>query len=69
MGWNGYPASIHSWIKSAIGQIPFTLYHLLSIIFVPPLVALGKFVSRVKIAIPVLASNRLRVGYKARNKF
>jgi len=54
MGWNGFPASIDSWIKSAIGQIPFTLYHLLSIIFVPPLVALGKFVSRVKIAIPVI---------------
>ena len=69
MGWNGSPASIDSWIKSSIGQILFTLYHLLSIIFVPQLVALEKFVSRVKIAIPILVSNRLRVGYKVRNKF
>lgn len=30
------------------GQIPFTLYHLSSLIFVPPLVALGKVMTRVR---------------------
>jgi hypothetical protein len=62
MGWNGSPASIDSWMKSAIGRIPFTLYHLLSLIFVPSLVALGKFVSRVKIAIPIVVPTKIRVG-------
>jgi len=69
MGWNGSPASIDSWIKSAIGQIPFTLYHLLSLIFVPPLVALGKFVSRVKIAVPIVMPTKIRVKQTTRNKF
>jgi hypothetical protein len=63
MGWNGSPASIDSWIKSAIGQIPFTLYHLLSLIFVLPLLAFGKFVSRIKIAIPIAVPTKIRVGH------
>lgn len=36
-----------------IGQIPFTLYHLCSLIFVPPLVGLGKLLVRVKVKVPV----------------
>ena len=33
-------------------QIPFTLYHLASLIFVPPLVWFGKKISRVKVRVP-----------------
>jgi len=40
------------WI-AFLGQIPFTLYHLTSLIFVPPLVGMGKALAKVKIAVPV----------------
>ncbi|MFQ6130356.1 MAG: hypothetical protein ACE5OT_06120, partial [Candidatus Hadarchaeaceae archaeon] len=36
-----------------LGQIPYTLYHLTSLVFVPPLVGLGKMLVRVKISVPV----------------
>lgn len=41
-----------------LGQIPFTLYHLASLVFVPPLVGLGKMLARVKIAVPVAVAAR-----------
>lgn len=46
-----------------LGQIPFTLYHLASLVFVPPLVGLGKMLARVKIAVPVAVA--ARAGAKA----
>ena len=46
-----------------LGQIPFTLYHLASLIFVPPLVGLGKFMVKVKVPVPVAV--RVRAGVKA----
>lgn len=36
-----------------LAQIPFTLYHLSSLMFVPPLVGLAKALVRVKIPVPV----------------
>jgi hypothetical protein len=43
-----------------IGQIPFTFYHLASLIFIPPLVGLGKMLVKIKIAAPVAI--RAKVG-------
>lgn len=45
-----------------IGQIPFTFYHLCSLVFVPPLVGLGKLLVKVKVPVAVQA----RVGVKAK---
>jgi len=36
-----------------LAQIPFTLYHLLSLLFVPPLVGLAKALIKVKVPVPV----------------
>ena len=36
-----------------LGQIPFTLFHLTSLIFIPPLVGLGKLMVKVKVPVPV----------------
>ena len=45
---------------SLLGQIPFTLYHLCSLLFVPPLVALAKFTLRVKVPVPAAVPARVR---------
>ena len=47
-----------------LGQIPFTLYHLTSLVFVPPLVGLGKMLARVKISVPVAVT--AKAGVRAR---
>jgi len=62
--WTGVIGCGLQWGFSAafIGQIPFTFYHLTSLLFVPPLVGLGKMLVRVKV--PALSS--LRVGAKAK---
>jgi low affinity Fe/Cu permease len=44
-----------------IGQVPFTLYHLASLIFIPPLVGLGKLLARIKIATPVAVQTKIEV--------
>jgi len=46
-----------------LGQIPFTLYHLASLIFVPPLVGLGKLIVKVKVPVPVAV--KVRAGVRA----
>lgn len=51
---------IGSFWTSFIGQIPFTLYHLASLVFVPPFVALAKLLVRVKI--PVAVASRSGIG-------
>ncbi len=43
------------------GQIPFTLYHLCSLVFVPPLVGLGKLMVRVKVPVAVAVKARAEV--------
>lgn len=50
VGWTLLHAPL--WI-SFLGQVPFTLYHLCSLVFVPPLVAMAKLLVRVKISIPI----------------
>jgi hypothetical protein len=45
---------------SLLGQIPFTLYHLCSLFFVPPLVALAKLTLRIKIPAPVVVPTRIQ---------
>lgn len=49
-----------------LGQIPFTLFHLVSLVFVPPLVGLGKMMVRVKISVPVAVA--AGAGVRARIK-
>jgi len=49
VGWSLLHAPL--WI-SFIGQVPFTLYHLCSLIFVPPLVGTAKLLVRVGIPVP-----------------
>ena len=39
-----------------LAQIPFTLYHLASLIFVPPLLGLGKMIIKVKVPVSVAVS-------------
>jgi hypothetical protein len=53
---------IGSFWLSFIGQIPFTLYHLASLIFVPPLVALAKLLVRVKVPVAVANRSGVRVA-------
>lgn len=47
-----------------LNQIPFTLYHFCSLIFVPPLVGLGKAMAKIKVPVPVAVpvGGRVRVG-------
>lgn len=48
------------------GQIPFTMYHLASLVFVPPLVGLGKLMVKVKVPVPVAVA--AEAGVRARTK-
>ncbi|MEM2192389.1 MAG: DUF6580 family putative transport protein [Candidatus Hadarchaeales archaeon] len=52
LGWG--EKSLPGLLAIYLAQIPFTIYHLTSLVFVPPLVGLGKLM--VKIKIPVSAS-------------
>ena len=47
-------------------QIPFTLYHLCSLIFIPPLVGLGKLMVKVKVPVPVAIAAERKVGVQGR---
>ena len=53
-GLVGHPLTtgVSLWV-AFLGQIPFTLYHLASLVFVPPLVGLGKMLVKVKVPVPV----------------
>lgn len=44
-----YPMTLSALLGVYIAQIPFTLYHLTSLVFVPPLISLGRVLSRVKV--------------------
>lgn len=58
------PTTVSALYEVYIAQIPFTLYHLGSLIFIPPMVGLGKMMSRVKIRVPV--ASRASEGVKER---
>jgi hypothetical protein len=53
-------------VAAFLAQIPFTLYHLCSLIFIPPLVGLGKLMVKVKVPVPVAVKARagVRAGIK-----
>ncbi len=55
-------------LASFMAQIPFTLYHLSSLIFVPPLVGLGKLMAKVRVPVQVavLADRQVRVRNQTR---
>ena len=57
IGWTLLYASF--WV-ALIGQIPFTFYHLCSLVFVPPLVGLAKLLVKVKVPISVAAQAGVR---------
>jgi len=50
-----------------LGQIPYTLFHLVSLVFIPPLVGLGKMLVRVKISVPVAVAAGARVRARIKN--
>lgn len=53
-----YPKTQMGLVAAYVAQVPFTLYHLLSLGFVPPLVLLGKKILRVPITVPVAVRAR-----------
>lgn len=57
VGWSILTGSL---LSSVVGQLPFTMYHLLSVGFVPPLVLLAKLLLR--IPIPVMVTIRTARG-------
>ncbi len=65
----GYPLvmGIPFWV-AFLSQIPFTLYHLTSLIFVPPLVGLAKLMVKVKVpvSVAVAAGRQVRVRERIR---
>ncbi len=57
-GWYGPATSLATWATAFFAQIPFTFYHLCSLVFIPPLVGLVKLLVKipVPVAIPIKAS-------------
>lgn len=47
------PLTLGALYAVLIAQIPFTFYHLGSLIFIPPLAGLGKMMTRVRVKVPV----------------
>ncbi len=66
MGWSLITGA--GVLASFMAQIPFTLYHLSSLIFVPPLVGLGKLMAKVRVPVQVavLADRQVRVRNQTR---
>lgn len=56
-----------SYWAAFIGQIPFTMYHLASLIFIPPLLGLGKMLVRVRVPVKVGVATRARENIRRRN--
>jgi hypothetical protein len=48
-----------------LSQIPFTIYHLCSLLFVPPLVGLAKAMVKVKVPVPVAIAVKSEVEVQA----
>ena len=59
LGWSllGH-ASLYA---SMLGQIPFSLYHLCSLVFVPPLLAVAKLTLRIKVPVVAYVPTKVRV--------
>ncbi|MEM3012421.1 MAG: hypothetical protein QW084_03560, partial [Candidatus Hadarchaeales archaeon] len=52
-GFYGPLTSLSTWLTALVMQVPFTLYHLSSLFFVPPLVGLLKLSTRVRLEVPI----------------
>ncbi len=63
VGWSLLHAPL--WV-SFIGQVPFTLYHLCSLVFVPPLVGMARLLVRVGIPVPTAARAGRRSSLQTR---
>lgn len=64
VGWSLLHAPL--WV-SFIGQVPFTLYHLCSLVFVPPLVAMAKLLVRTGLPVPIASPIKRRVSQGIQN--
>jgi len=64
IGWG--ERSLVGLIAVYLAQIPFTLYHLASLIFVPPLLGLGKLMIKVKV--PVSVAVNANAGVKSKSE-
>lgn len=64
LGWG--EKSIAGLIAIYLAQVPFTLYHLTSLVFVPPLLGLGRLMIKVKV--PVSVAVNVSSGVKAKEK-
>ncbi len=53
-------------VAAFLGVIPFAMYHLCSLIFIPPLVGLGKAMVKVKVPVKVAVAAEARVGVQKR---
>jgi hypothetical protein len=61
-----YPKTLAGLTVAFLAQIPFTLYHLSSLVFIPPLVGLGKLMAKVPLQVPVAIKARTKVGQPIR---
>lgn len=57
-GFYGPLTSLSTWFTAFLLQVPFTLYHLSSLFFVPPLVGLLKLSTKIRLEVPI----PIRVG-------
>lgn len=60
LGW--YPKTLTGLAMAYLAQIPFTLYHLSSLIFIPPMVGLAKALVKIPIAVPLAVNVKARAG-------
>lgn len=60
------PLTLGALYAVLIAQVPFTFYHLGSLIFVPPLVGFGKMMTRVKMRVPVASKAASRTKERRR---
>lgn len=58
-------AGVSLW-TAFLGQIPFTIYHLTSLIFIPPLVGMGMMLAKVKVSVPVAVPAKSSVRTQTR---
>lgn len=56
------PNTVAGLVAVYLAQIPFTLYHLASLVFIPPLVGLSKLLVKVKVPVPVAVKVGSRAG-------
>lgn len=64
--WSWRSLTLGSLYAVLIAQIPFTFWHLGSLIFIPPLAGLGKMMTRVKVKVP--AATKASSKTKARRR-